>query len=218
MLIRILANPDCVPIMIDADGFRLNVGIILTNQEGEVFWAKRIGQNAWQFPQGGIRSDETPEEALFRELSEEVGLSRRHVRIIGSTRHWLRYRLPSHLIRRHKKPLCIGQKQLWYVLRLTEDEKVVRLDCSEKPEFDSWRWVHYWYPLKEVVFFKRRVYERALRELAPLIVPRESQATTSGRESRRGKNSPGRVGPLYLPSSVANVGFQGGPRGMLVKP
>jgi putative (di)nucleoside polyphosphate hydrolase len=157
--------------MIDSEGFRLNVGIILANEDGQVFWAKRVGQNAWQFPQGGIRAHESPEQAMLRDLAEEIGLLPEHVEIIGRTRHWLRYRLPPYLIRQHKKPLCIGQKQLWYVLRLLGHESVVQLDYGEKPEFDSWRWVNYWYPLKEVVFFKRRVYERALQELAPLILP-----------------------------------------------
>ena len=155
--------------MIDSEGFRLNVGIILSNPKGQVFWAKRIGQNAWQFPQGGVQSNETPENALFRELTEEVGLTRNDVDIIGYTQNWLRYRLPQHLIRHHKRPLCIGQKQRWYMLRLTSDESHVQLDLTKHPEFDGWRWVDYWYPLEEVVFFKRKVYARALQELQPCL-------------------------------------------------
>ena len=155
--------------VIDADGFRSNVGIILINEHGRVFWGRRVGQDAWQFPQGGIRSDETPEMAMFRELREEVGLGPGDVEIIGCTRDWLFYRLPKYLIRWGSSPLCIGQKQIWYVLRLMADESVVRLDCADKPEFDAWRWVHYWRPAREVVAFKRSVYRRALRELAPLV-------------------------------------------------
>ena len=104
--------------VIDTDGFRLNVGIILSNKEGKLFWARRIGQNAWQFPQGGIKQYETPEEALYRELMEEVGLCEYHVNVIGCTKEWLRYRLPKRLIRQDIAPICIGQKQLWYLLRL----------------------------------------------------------------------------------------------------
>ncbi len=155
--------------MIDKEGFRANVGIILSNREGRVLWARRIGQDAWQFPQGGVRAQESPEEALFRELYEEVGLLPEDVEIIGSTRGWLRYRLPRRLIRHGSRPLCIGQKQRWFMLRLVSNDNRVRLDQSERPEFDSWRWVDYWRPLDEIVFFKRRVYERALRELAPLL-------------------------------------------------
>lgn len=157
--------------VIDPDGYRPNVGIILSNQEGELLWARRLGQDAWQFPQGGIRTDETPEEALYRELHEEVGLSPLHVEIIGATRGWLRYRLPDRYIRRHSRPVCIGQKQVWFLLRLLGEEQDVRLNATDHPEFDDWRWVNYWLPMREVVPFKRGVYKRALRELAPLLFP-----------------------------------------------
>jgi putative (di)nucleoside polyphosphate hydrolase len=155
--------------MIDSDGYRPNVGIILCNGEGRLLWARRIGQDAWQFPQGGIKAHEQPMDALFRELREEVGLEQSDVEVIGSTRGWLRYRLPKRYLRRDTSPLCIGQKQLWFLLRLVGDETNVRLDLCDQPEFDGWRWVDYWYPLKEVVSFKRDVYRNALRELEPLL-------------------------------------------------
>ncbi len=156
--------------MIDSEGYRPNVGIILCNEEGRLFWAKRIGQRSWQFPQGGIQRDESPEQAMFRELAEEVGLRPEHVQVIGCTRGWLRYRLPKRLVRRSGKPACIGQKQVWFLLRMLSSEEAVRLDLSERPEFDHWQWVDYWYPLRAVVPFKRHVYWRALCELAPLLV------------------------------------------------
>lgn len=155
--------------MIDTDGYRANVGIILSNHAGRLLWARRIGQEAWQFPQGGIQKSETPMEAMHRELHEEVGLKFSDIKIIGRTRGWLRYRLPEKLIRRGSGPVCIGQKQVWFLLRLMSDESHVCLDLTDKPEFDSWRWVTYWHPLREVVPFKRRVYQRALHELAPLL-------------------------------------------------
>lgn len=153
--------------MIDADGFRPNVGIILSNHQGEVLWARRINQGSWQFPQGGIHLNESPEEALFRELEEEVGLQPEHVKILACTRGWLRYRLPQHLIRRNNNPLCIGQKQKWFLLQMLAGDDAVRIDAGEKPEFDHWNWVSYWYPLNQIVAFKRDVYRRALKELAP---------------------------------------------------
>lgn len=155
--------------MIDTDGYRLNVGIILINRDGQVLWAKRVGQDAWQFPQGGIKTHENPKQAMFRELHEEIGLVTRHVRLLGVTRNWLRYRLPNNLIRYHQRPLCIGQKQLWYMLRFVGKATDIHLQSNPqlKPEFDQWAWVDYWYPLEEVVFFKRKVYEDALKELAP---------------------------------------------------
>ena len=158
--------------VIDSDGYRPNVGIILTNSDGQLLWARRVRQDAWQFPQGGIRAKETPEEAMYRELAEEIGLQPQHVNVLGATRGWLRYRLPERFIRRHQKPVCVGQKQRWFMLRLIGQERFVRLDLSDKPEFDNWRWVDYWQPLEEVVSFKRTVYKKALNELAPLIFPK----------------------------------------------
>lgn len=156
--------------MIDSDGFRPNVGIILANDVGQVLWARRINQNAWQFPQGGIDPKESPEAALFRELNEEIGLQQQDVRILACTRGWLRYRLPQRLVRNNSRPICVGQKQKWFLLRLLAEEASVRMDVTGKPEFDDWRWVSYWYPLKQVVPFKREVYRRALKELAPRLL------------------------------------------------
>lgn len=155
--------------MIDSEGYRANVGIILCNDDRQLFWGRRIGQNTWQFPQGGIRPGETPEQALFRELEEEVGLASAQVEILGSTDKWLRYHLPHKFIRKNSHPLCIGQKQRWFLLRVLCEEDAFCLDRSSTPEFDHWRWVRYWYPLREVVYFKRRVYSLALRELAPIL-------------------------------------------------
>jgi len=159
--------------MIDTDGYRINVGIILTNQAGQVLWAKRVGQEAWQFPQGGVKAHETPKRAMFRELHEELGLTAKQVHVLGSTRRWLRYRLPHHLIRYYQRPLCIGQKQVWYMLRLLSNDTHICLNLSHTPEFDHWCWVDYWHPLNEVIYFKKDVYENALKELKPLIPRRQ---------------------------------------------
>lgn len=153
--------------MIDAEGFRPNVGIIITNDVGQLFWARRInGQDAWQFPQGGINQNESPKQALFRELYEEVGLTEDHVEVMACTRGWLRYRLPRRLIRSRKQPVCIGQKQKWFLLRLKASEQEIDLARYGNAEFDHWQWVSYWYPLGKVVSFKRDVYRRALKELS----------------------------------------------------
>lgn len=157
--------------MIDADGFRANVGIIIANDAGRLFWARRVGQTGWQFPQGGIGREESLEDALFRELQEETGLTAEHVEILGRTRRWLRYRLPKQYLRHDKKPLCIGQKQRWYLLRLTGEESDVNLTAGEVPEFEHWRWVDYWEPMQQVIYFKQRVYRQALEEFAPLLFP-----------------------------------------------
>jgi putative (di)nucleoside polyphosphate hydrolase len=152
--------------MLDKDGYRPNVGIILANQRNEVFWGKRIREHSWQFPQGGIHRGETPEQAMFRELHEEVGLMPEHVRIIARTRDWLRYDVPQNWVRREWRGHYRGQKQIWFLLRLVGRDSDVSLRASEHPEFDAWRWHDFWIPLESVIEFKRGVYEQALTELS----------------------------------------------------
>lgn len=155
---------------VDRDGFRPNVGIVIQNDAGRLLWARRVGgHDAWQFPQGGILTGESAEDALFRELYEEVGLVETNVEIRARTRGWLRYRLPHHLRRKNSTPHFLGQKQRWFLLRLVADDDVVHVSRTATPEFDSWRWVSYWYPVGQVVPFKREVYRRALKELAPSL-------------------------------------------------
>lgn len=151
--------------MIDKDGYRPNVGIIICNTRNQVFWGKRVRQNSWQFPQGGIKHGESPEQAMFRELTEEVGLLPEHVRILGRTREWMRYDVPRDWIKREWRGHYRGQKQIWYLLRLIGRECDVRLRASSHPEFDAWRWSEYWAPAEAVVEFKREVYRMALGEL-----------------------------------------------------
>jgi putative (di)nucleoside polyphosphate hydrolase len=158
------------PIMLDREGYRPNVGIVLCNQRNEVFWGKRVREHAWQFPQGGIKHGETPEQAMFRELHEEVGLHPQHVRILGRTRGWLRYEVPVQWLRREWRGHYRGQKQIWFLLRLVGRDCDVRLRASERPEFDAWRWSEYWVPLDSVIEFKRDVYQQALSELARYLM------------------------------------------------
>ncbi len=151
--------------IIDASGYRPNVGIVICDPAGRVFWGKRVGHDAWQFPQGGIHRGESPQDTLFRELHEEVGLEPHHVEILAQTQGWLKYRLPRRYVRRSQDNPCIGQKQKWFLLRLTGEEYHIRFDRGPKPEFDDWRWVSYWYPIGQVIEFKRDVYRMALKEL-----------------------------------------------------
>jgi putative (di)nucleoside polyphosphate hydrolase len=154
--------------MIDPDGYRPNVAIVLLNAEQRVFWAQRSNSNGWQFPQGGMNSDETPEEAMYRELKEETGLSPNQVDLLGATPGWLRYRLPRRYQRHYSKPLCIGQKQVWFLLRFLGEDSEFSLDETEQPEFTSFQWVDFWYPVENVINFKRNVYRRALSLLEPM--------------------------------------------------
>lgn len=152
--------------MIDEQGYRPNVGIILANNRGELLWARRRGQNAWQFPQGGIHEHESAEQAMQRELTEEVGLVAEDVEVLGCTAGWLKYRLPPQFMRHRQDSRFVGQKQKWFLLRLLSEDERVRVDAHPSPEFDHWRWVSYWYPLGQIVSFKREVYRRALWELS----------------------------------------------------
>ena len=159
--------------VIDPDGFRANVGIVLL-KDAEVFLGRRTGGKGWQFPQGGLRRGESLEQALFRELDEEIGVVESDVQLVGQTDRWLRYRLPPRYVRRNQQPLCTGQKQRWFLLRLMHEVSFDFARTSE-PEFDQWRWVPWWEPVREVIYFKRPVYVRALTELAGLAFPRGKQ-------------------------------------------
>lgn len=157
--------------MIDRDGYRPNVGIIITNPKNQVFWGKRIRQDSWQFPQGGILRGESPEQAMYRELHEEVGLHSHHVKILGRTRDWMRYEVPQTWVKREWRGNYKGQKQIWFLLRLTGRDCDVSLRASGHPEFDAWRWNDYWIELDTVIEFKREVYRQALNELVQYLPP-----------------------------------------------
>lgn len=159
--------------MIDSDGYRANVGIVITNDKKQILLAKRFKQNGWQLPQGGIDEDETELDALYRELQEEVGLDPSHVTLIAKTPKWLRYELPDEHVRRTQKPKCIGQKQVWYLLKLDSSDDEISLDLHDDVEFDDWKWVDYWSPVDEVINFKRDVYEDMLKALAPVLFDNE---------------------------------------------
>lgn len=174
--------------MIDSEGFRANVGIVITNTHGQVLWARRYSQNAWQFPQGGLDKGESPKQAMYRELYEEVGLKPEDVKILKQTDDWYRYKLPEKYIRQGSKPLCIGQKQKWFLLKLVGDENKIRFDCGSKPEFDHWRWVNYWYPLRSVIDFKREVYHQALSALMPHLAVKRNNPYRNKRQKNRQKS------------------------------
>ena len=159
--------------MIDSEGYRANIGIVITNEKKQILLAKRYKQDAWQLPQGGIDKGETELEALYRELEEEVGLAPKQVSLLAKTPKWLRYELPMEHIRRKQKPTCIGQKQVWYLLKLVSNDSDISLSLHNKVEFDDWKWVDYWNPVDEVINFKKEVYEDMLKALAPILFENE---------------------------------------------
>lgn len=199
--------------MLDRDGFRPNVGIILLNQKNQVFWGKRIRTHSWQFPQGGIDRGETPEQAMYRELHEEVGLRPEHVNIVARTRDWLRYEVPDRYIRRDARGHYKGQKQIWYLLQLIGNDWDLNLRATDHPEFDAWRWNNYWVPLDVVVEFKRGVYEMALTELARFLPHQEHHSRYLRHGGRQrdvgmGKPAPGRGPREQRPSHLGGAHFE----------
>jgi putative (di)nucleoside polyphosphate hydrolase len=106
---------------------------------------------------------------MIRELHEEVGLQREHVRIVARTRDWLRYEVPDRFIRRDSRGFYKGQKQIWFLLQLVGHDWDLNLRATSHPEFDAWRRNDYWVPLEAVVEFKREVYVTALTELSRFV-------------------------------------------------
>ncbi len=194
--------------MLDREGFRPNVGIILLNANNEVWWGKRVREHSWQFPQGGIKYGETPEQAMYRELEEEIGLRQEHVKIVGRTRDWLRYEVPDHFIKREIRGHYRGQKQIWFLLRMVARDNDVNLRLTDHPEFDAWRWHDYWVPLDVVIEFKRDVYQRALQELSRFITwpPKSGGPSGERRHSARYLRQPhGRVQAGGKPGQPATL-------------
>lgn len=188
--------------MLDREGFRPNVGIILLNTHNQVFWGKRVGEHSWQFPQGGIRPGETPEQAMYRELHEELGLLQEHVQVVARTRDWLRYEVPDHIVGRENRGQYRGQKQIWFLLRLIGRDCDIRLRASSHPEFDAWRWNDYWIVLDNVIEFKREVYQTALAELSRFVrryYPQYLENIARNRSDRRENHPPGCSGRLAAP-------------------
>ncbi len=161
--------------MLDNNGYRLNVGIILLNHANQVFWGKRKNEDSWQFPQGGVLNYEKLEEAMYRELYEEVGLIHKHVDIIARTKDWLFYDVPNS----HKKLTFKGQKQIWYLLRFIGEDSDINIKSHKEQEFDAWRWVNYWQCIDEVIYFKYAVYHAALTYLAKFIHDNKKLGTQS---------------------------------------
>ena len=170
--------------VLDKEGYRPNVGIILANQRNEVFWGKRVHQHAWQFPQGGIKGGETPLQAMYRELEEEIGLQRAHVRILGRTREWLRYEVPEKWARRQREAkgaaAIAARSRSGILLRMVGRDCDVKLRASGHPEFDAWRWHEYWVPLDTGDRFQARGLSPGAERAAPLSRRRPAQRRRGG--------------------------------------
>jgi putative (di)nucleoside polyphosphate hydrolase len=151
--------------------YRLNVGAVLFNRAGKVLVARRANlpnaegsAGGWQLPQGGIDADENPAEAIFRELSEEIGTN--NAEIIGEHPDWMQYDLPEWLIGKAFKGKYRGQRQKWFALRYLGEDSEIRLDADPHPEFDAWRWADLAELPGLAVAFKKPIYEILARDFA----------------------------------------------------
>jgi putative (di)nucleoside polyphosphate hydrolase len=139
---------------------------MLLDGHSRVFVAQRIDSSteAWQMPQGGIDTGETPVEAAWREMEEEIGTS--SASLLAESRCWLRYDLPVELVPRVWNGRFRGQEQKWFAFRFTGADSDINLATAD-PEFLAWKWVEMAELAQLIVPFKRRIYEDVIREFAP---------------------------------------------------
>ena len=152
--------------------YRKCIGLVLINRENLVFQGRRFSQRqqSWQFPQGGIEQGETAEAALYRELREETGLQASDVELLGQSRGWHSYLIPSKMRNNSKFPSSIiGQQQRWFLLRLRSDDSQIDVNFSEEPEFSEWRWAQASEAIAEIVYFKRALYRDVIEEFSSVV-------------------------------------------------
>ena len=151
------------------EGYRPNVAMVVINSMNKVLICRRKNTRTWQFPQGGIDNGEDIEKAMFRELSEEVGLSKADVSLVGESEGTITYDIPKTIRSKVLGGKFKGQEQKWFLLKLKKDNSEIKLDNETFPEFDKYEWVSFWQPLNRIVDFKREAYREALSELRFLI-------------------------------------------------
>lgn len=141
--------------------YRPCVGITLFNKQGQVFVGERIdGPGAWQMPQGGIDEGESVEQALWRELYEEVGTDKAEILKIADNA--IRYDLPEHLQKKLWKGRYAGQEQTWVALRFTGNDSDINLQAHNPAEFQAWQWVDLEETVNLIVPFKKDIYREVI--------------------------------------------------------
>ena len=154
---------------VNNEGYRPNVAIVVINSMNKVLICRRKNTRTWQFPQGGIDNGEDIKKAMYRELSEEVGLSKDDVSLVGESEGTISYDIPKTIRSKVLGGKFKGQEQKWFLLKLKKDNSEIKLDNETFPEFDKYEWVSFWQPLNRIVDFKREAYREALSELRFLI-------------------------------------------------
>ena len=142
--------------------YRPCVGVVLVNAQGLVFTGERVDTpGAWQMPQGGIDPGETPRDAALRELEEETGVPPVLVSVEAETSDWIHYDLPDHLLGKVWKGKYRGQEQKWFLLRFLGQDEDIEISKNHK-EFARWRWSSADEVLRDIVPFKRAVYDQVI--------------------------------------------------------
>lgn len=147
---------------------RKGVGIIVLNRNNEVFVGKRKDNpiDKWQMPQGGIDLDESPINAMKRELAEETSITK--IKVLKEIKNWLEYELPPNLLGKIWKGKFRGQKQKWFIVQFIGNENEINLN-TKHPEFIEWKWIDYNLLPEVIVDFKKQVYLKLKVELKSFL-------------------------------------------------
>tara|TARA_B100000963_G_C22507946_1_gene616893 strand:+ start:259 stop:726 length:468 start_codon:yes stop_codon:yes gene_type:complete len=147
---------------------RQGVGIIVLNQSNKVFVGKRKDNpiDKWQMPQGGIDINESPFDAMKRELAEETSITK--IKVLKEIGTWLEYELPPNLLGKIWKGKYRGQKQKWFIVKYFGKDNEINLN-TKHPEFIEWKWIDYNLLPEVIVDFKKKVYEKLKDELNKFI-------------------------------------------------
>jgi len=162
--------------MTDNRPYRPNVGIMLLNNDQSKIWVgSRIDypntptQEYWQMPQGGVNEGEYIEMAMWRELQEEIGVSQTQAEIINYHKNWIKYDLPNDLSHNLWNGEFKGQKQKWFLLKLIAEDSVINIK-TENPEFNDWKWTDVNSLLKNIVPFKKEVYQQIINDFSKYLI------------------------------------------------
>jgi putative (di)nucleoside polyphosphate hydrolase len=147
---------------------RIGVGAIVLNEHNKVLVGKRKDNpiDKWQMPQGGVDKNEDLYSAMRRELYEETSIT--SFKLIREIKRWLTYELPANLKGKIWKGKFRGQKQKWYILRFTGDDKEINVK-TKNPEFIDWKWIKIEELPQSIVDFKKKVYEDLVEEINKTI-------------------------------------------------